>query len=264
MSGVARRGVLGLAVVTALAGCSASSDGHPARRSAGPATPSASPTPSPASPTPAVAPTGPAVEVARAEDVGPRVALTFHGAGSLEITREVLALLARRQAAVTVMAVGTWLERAPDGIRMVRDAGHEIGNHTWSHPDLSRMEPQPVRTEIERCRDRLDTLVGTPGRFFRQSDAQHATREELREAGRAGYRRVLSYDVDSLDWRDPGTETIRRAVRSARAGSVVSMHLGHHGTLLALPGVLDDLAARGLHPVTAGELFGGASAPPRA
>jgi len=167
----------------------------------------------------------------------------------------VLNALAQHNAKATVLAVGTWLAATPDGIRMVRDAGHEIGNHTWSHGDLAKMEPNPMRTEIERCRDRLAQIVGTPGAFFRQSQGQYATPAELAEAGKAGYTRVLSYDIDSLDWTDPGPEKIRRAVAGAKAGSIVSMHLGHVGTVAALPLVLADLADRGLKAVTAGQLL---------
>ena len=75
------------------------------------------------------------------------------------------------------------------------------------------------------------------------------------EAGIAGYRRVLSYDIDGLDWKDPGPDVIRSAVATATAGSIVSLHLGHQGTVAALPGILTDLAARGLTPVTATELL---------
>ncbi|MFC0546987.1 polysaccharide deacetylase family protein [Kutzneria chonburiensis] len=138
---------------------------------------------------------------------------------------------------------------------MVRDGGHELGNHTWSHPDLERYQPGPMLTEIERCRDALSTVAGTPGTFFRQSQGQHATARELAAAGTAGYARTLSYDVDSLDWTDPGAAVIRREVAKATAGSVVSMHLGHPGTVQALPGILTDLAGRGLTPVTATELL---------
>ena len=76
-----------------------------------------------------------------------------------------------------------------------------------------------------------------------------------RAAAAAGYPTVLSYDVDSRDFTDPGAPAIRRNVSSVRAGGVVSLHLGHPGTLDALPAVLDDLAGRGLRPVTASALF---------
>ncbi len=145
-----------------------------------------------------------------------------------------------------MLAVGTWLAAHPDAAWMVRDGGHDLGNHTWSHPALAGYAAEPMYAEIERCRDKLVELTGSPGAFFRQSQGQHATGEELTEAGRAGYSTVLSYDVDSLDWKDPGPAAIRAAVAKATAGSVVSMHLGHPGTVAALPGVLADLAARGL------------------
>ncbi|GAB2963366.1 polysaccharide deacetylase family protein [Amycolatopsis acidiphila] len=246
-----RRWVLGLGLglgAAVTAGCGSSGPPEP---STPPGTTAAAPTTA-ASVAPAA---GPATQFVRAESGRPEVALTFHGAGDLAITRQVLDVLAQHGAEATVLAVGTWLASAPDGIRMVRDGGHEIGNHTWSHGDLARMRADPMLTEIERCRDELDRLVGAPGTFFRQSQGQYATRTELDEAGKAGYSRVLSYDVDSLDWTDPGADRIRRAVRAARAGSIVSMHLGHAGTVAALPGVLADLRDRGLTPVTASQLL---------
>lgn len=254
---ISRRQALGIGIgvagATALAACSTN---PPAATPA--STPAHPPAPSTAgttSSTPAPVPGAPAVQVVRGSGSRPEVALTFHGAGELSIAQQVLAALAAANAKATVLAVGTWLAATPDGIRMVRDAGHEIGNHTWSHGNMAAMAADPTLVEIERCRDELAKLVGTPGDFFRQSDAQYPTERELVAAGKAGYSRVLSYDIDALDWKDPGPEVIRRAVAAATAGSVVSMHFGHPGTVAALPGILRDLAGRGLTPVTASELL---------
>jgi peptidoglycan/xylan/chitin deacetylase (PgdA/CDA1 family) len=238
----------------ALTACGAPSKTEPtlvgtmAATSPSSATPAAPPSPSPA-------PGGPAAEVVRSESGRPQVALTFHGAGEVSLARQVLDLLRQHDVRVTVLAVGTWLAASPDAARMVRDDGHELGNHTWSHPALAGYPAEPMYAEIQRCRDKLVELTGSPGAFFRQSQGQHATKAELEQAGRAGYQRVLSYDVDSLDWKDPGAPAIRKAVATARAGSVISMHLGHQGTLAALPGILTDLAGRGLAAVTATELL---------
>jgi peptidoglycan/xylan/chitin deacetylase (PgdA/CDA1 family) len=195
------------------------------------------------------------VQLARATSGRPEVALTFHGAGDLAIARQIHDILGSAGAKATVMAVGTWLASSPDGIRMFHDAGHDIGNHTWSHGVMADMPGTTVLSEIERCRDELARLVGTPGSFFRQSSAQTATQLELVQAGVAGYSRVLSYDIDGLDWKDPGPMVIRKAVSTATAGSVVSLHLGHQGTVTALPAILTDLSARGLRPVTATDLL---------
>jgi peptidoglycan/xylan/chitin deacetylase (PgdA/CDA1 family) len=202
--------------------------------------------------TPAPLPTG---EVDHAGTGRPEVALTFHGAGDPELARRVLTAAHDHGAQVTVLAVGTWLAQDRDAARLVTDLGHELGNHTWSHPDLAALGPAQVRTEIERCRDLIATATGGPGAFFRPSQAQHATPAVRRIAAAAGYPRVLSYDVDSRDYTDPGAAAVRRNIRAVGAGGVVSMHLGHPGTLDALPGLLDDLAARGLTPVTASRLF---------
>lgn len=254
------------ATAVVAAGCAARTTGPPAvsgPTATPPATgaPTATHPPTATEPPAATAPrgattsTGPALELVHATSGRPQVALTLHGAGDPDLARQVLTGFRQRGAAVTVLAVGTWLDQDPDAVKVVADNGHELGNHTWSHPDLSALGEAAVRTEIERCRDRIAALTGGPGDFFRPSAAQHATPLVLRLAGAAGYRHVLSYDIDSRDFTDPGAAAIRRNVARANAGSVVSMHLGHPGTLAALPGVLDDLAARGLDPVTAGVLF---------
>jgi peptidoglycan/xylan/chitin deacetylase (PgdA/CDA1 family) len=217
-----------------------------------PATGPAAASPAAASPTPAAHPTG---EVAHAGTGRDEVALTFHGAGDETLARRVLTLLHDRGAAATVLAVGTWLAQYPDAGRMVVDLGHELGNHTWSHPNLAALDGGGLRAEIERCRDRIAAATGGPGAFFRPSQAQHATPAVRRAAAAAGYPTVLSYDVDSRDFTDPGTAAIRRNVAGVTTGGVVSLHLGHPGTLDALPEVLDDLAGRGLRPVTASALF---------
>ncbi len=248
---LARRRFLGLGLgAAALAACSGPEVARQPIATPPPVQTSVTPPSTPAKPA-----DGPAIELARGSSGRPEVALTFHGAGDIGITRQVLAALAQHGAHVTVLAVGTWLAATPDAARMIRDGGHELGNHTWSHPDLAKYQPEPMYVEIQRCRDKIAELTGSAGAFFRQSQGQHATKEELAEAGRAGYARVLSYDIDSLDWRDPGPAAIRHAVTAATAGSVVSMHLGHPGTVTALPGILTDLAGRGLTAVTATTLM---------
>lgn len=249
-----RRAVLRAAVLLPLAGLAACGPGQdrPTSGASAAAPPAAPAPPSGAPPTREAVRPG---EVDHARTGRPEVALTFHGAGDPALARRVLTTAHDRGAQVTVLAVGTWLQQDADAARLVTGLGHELGNHTWSHPDLAALGAAQVRTEIERCRDLIAAATGGPGAFFRPSQAQHATPQVRDIAAAAGYPRVLSYDVDSRDNTDPGAAAIRRNVRAVTAGGVVSMHLGHPGTLEALPGLLDDLAARGLTPVTASRLF---------
>lgn len=200
-------------------------------------------------------PRGPAHEVVHGRRNRPEVALTFHGAGDPGIARELLTIFAAHRAQVTVLAVGVWLDANPEMAKEITGAGHELGNHTWTHPVLADLGEPAVRDEVDRCRDLLHKLTGSPGAHFRQSSAQHSTPLIRQVAGAAGYPICLSYDVDSLDWTDPGPDAVRRNLAAARPGSVVSMHFGHPGTVVAMPGVLEDLANRGLRPVSASRLL---------
>lgn len=247
--------MLGLAVGGLAAGCAKAVRSAAPSTAAPAATATTTSTVPASSPPSSAAPTGPSTEVVHGPRNGQQVALTFHGQGDPAIATAVLTALDTAHAQGTVMAVGTWIEANASMADVISSAGHELGNHTWSHPDLASLSEQDIRTEIARCRDTLIQLTGSPGAYFRQSSAQYSTPLIRTVAGQLGYPVCLSYDVDSLDWTDPGPAAIRRAVAAAIAGSIVSMHFGHQGTVAALPGILHDLAARGLTPVTVSTLL---------
>jgi peptidoglycan/xylan/chitin deacetylase (PgdA/CDA1 family) len=209
---------------------------------------------SPAADARSVAPPQP--EVSEAPAVTDAVALTFHGDGSPELAQALLGEAEKADARLTVLAVGQWLAQYPQMAERVLKGGHELGNHTENHLDIDAMSESQAYDEIERCAQRLEQLTGSRGRWFRQSQAQHASSSVRAAATRAGYGTLLSYDLDPLDYTDPGTTAIERNVLSRiRGGDVVSMHLGHPETVTALPVILAGLAKRGLRAVTASELF---------
>lgn len=201
--------------------------------------------------------TGPAVEVMTGPTSKPQVALTFHGAGDLSLATAILQIVKDRKARITVMAIGTWLQDNPQMAKTILAGGHELGNHTYQHLDINSLPADQITSEIVRCRDVLTKLTGSPGAYFRQSQAQHASDQVKTLAGAAGYATCLSYDLDSMDYTDPGGPAVRSALKAAVPGAIVSMHLGHQSTVDALPGVLDDLRSRGLAPVTVSTLLAG-------
>ena len=247
----------GAATLAAAAGCASTSStsGHGA-------TPGS--TPASGAPSTVAARTGPPEtprhlppEVTHGPDVGHAVALTFHGSGPAMITRQVLSEVERAGARVTVLAVGTWLAEQPDLARRILDGGHDLGNHTEHHGPMAQMDEATAYAEIVGCAARLRALTGSIRTWFRPSQMHNSTPLVRAAARRVGYPTVLSYDLDSLDHTDPGADAITRTVLgSATAGSIVSMHLGHPGTVRALPSILDGLRTRGLRPVTATELLG--------
>jgi peptidoglycan/xylan/chitin deacetylase (PgdA/CDA1 family) len=235
-----RRAVLALGAALAAgvaAACGRTSSPRPAP------TPTSSRSTPPATPLPG--------EILHGPRDRPQVALTFHGAGDPALTARALRVLRAGGARVTVLAVGTWLEAHPDLAGQITGDGHELGNHTYTHPTLPDLGAEAVRREIDGCRDVLIAMAGSPGRWFRPSGTPRATPLIRREAAASSYPVCVAYDVDPLDYTDPGPALVRLRVAAAvRPGSIVSLHLGHPGTVDALPGILADLRARGLAAVT--------------
>ncbi len=184
------------------------------------------------------------------------MALTFHGQGPLDLAHSILAACRKADAQITVFAVGTWLQGAPSIGRQIVAAGHELGNHTWSHQQMKQLSATEADREAAKGAEALRVAIGTPGWWFRPSGTQSSTAVIRAAARAAGYQRCVSYDVDPEDFRDPGATAVRqRTLASVRAGSIVSLHFGHAGTVTALPGILAGLAARGLAPVTLSTLL---------
>jgi peptidoglycan/xylan/chitin deacetylase (PgdA/CDA1 family) len=177
------------------------------------------------------------------------------GAGDVGLARQLLTIANARGARITVMVVGTWLSDNPWVASEILAGGHQLGNHTWSHQDINSMSESDMGQEVIRCRDLLVQTTGTPGAYFRPSQTPTANALMKQVAGAAGYALSLSYDVDSMDYTDPGAAAVRQNMDAAQAGSIVSMHLGHQDTIDALPDVLDDLNARSLAAVAVGELL---------
>ncbi|MET9953084.1 polysaccharide deacetylase family protein [Streptomyces sp. NPDC006339] len=245
-----RRGALRAGTAAALAGALATACGtdRPAPRTQRPA-------PAPAAPAPRHYPGRP-VEITSGPRHRPRVALTFHGQGDPATAHAILDRAERAGARVTVLAVGDWLDHHPGLARRVLDGGHDLGNHTQHHLDITAMTEDRAHTEIEACAQRLRRLTGSIGTWFRPSRTRHAGETVRRAARRAGYPHVLSYDVDSLDFTSPGpAAVVANITREIRNGSVVSLHFGYADTVAALPVLLADLDRRGLSAVTTTELL---------
>ncbi|NUS57230.1 MAG: polysaccharide deacetylase family protein, partial [Streptomycetaceae bacterium] len=164
--------------------------------------------------------------------------------------------LAELHAPVTVFAVGAWLDGSPQWAKKILDGGHELGNHTYGHLDLANLAPADQYAEIHRCAEVLRRLTGTPGRWFRPSQTPRSTASIEAQAKRSGYPTCLAYDVDTLDYTDPGAAAVvANALAGVQPGSIVSLHFGHAGTVEALPELVKGLRDRGLEPVTASALL---------
>src|ERR1700712_190866 len=132
-------------------------------------------------------PSGPAAEITNGPRDKPSVALTFHGAGDVDLARQILAIANTPGARITVMVVGMWLSDIPGIAAEILAGGHQLGNHTWSHQDINALPESEMRQEVIRCRDLLVRTAGTPGTCFRPSQTPTANALMKQIAGEAGY-----------------------------------------------------------------------------
>jgi peptidoglycan/xylan/chitin deacetylase (PgdA/CDA1 family) len=191
---------------------------------------------------------------------GPRtrhqVALTFHLSGDPALVGRLLDTAAQAGVPISLFAVGRWLAEHPALVERILADGHELDNHTWSHPVLGRLTGPAVAAEIRRCRAALTQATGSGGRYFRPSGMTRPTPLVLAEAGAAGYPLVVAYDVDPRDYTDPGADAVAaRVTARLRPGSIVSLHTSHVGTVAALAPILTTARARGLQPVRLQQLL---------
>ena len=189
---------------------------------------------------------------------GSTAALTFHGSGDVSLAVALLDKARTRHVPVTIFAVGQWLEQNPTMAKRIIDGGNELANHTYTHPTLGRVARPGVAAEITKCRDVLVRLVGTNGGWFRPSGVEGVPSQLiLDEAGAAGYRTAVGFDVDPLDYTDPGADAVvTRTAAKLRAGSIVSLHLGHAGTVAAFDRIVDGAENAGIGLVTVATLLG--------
>jgi peptidoglycan/xylan/chitin deacetylase (PgdA/CDA1 family) len=211
-------------------------------------------------PTQATAARGPAKFVSTGPTGTKQVALTFHTDGDPALAAQLLDALAAGNAKVTCFIVGMWLAENRSWAQRILDGGHELANHTYNHLSFETLSTQQKVEEIQRCRDLLVELTGTGGTFFRPSGTDDGvtspSADTLAAAGQEEYRYVLGYDVDPLDYQNPGTDAVTsRVLDNVKAGSIVSLHFNHPGTIAALPAILDGIHQRGLTPVTASKLL---------
>lgn len=191
-----------------------------------------------------------------------KVALTFHTNGDLKLAQKILDAFRDAGGAVfTSFIVGNWLTANPSWAAKLSDAGHELANHTFSHPDFAKLAPKAMAGEITKCRDVIAKLHGDGGRYFRPSgtDDGLATPSDaiLRVAGDAGYDTVLGWDDEPFDYKDPGRDAVvSRVLDQLQGGSIVSLHFGHQGTVDALPAILDGVRTKGFTTATVSTLLG--------
>jgi len=185
------------------------------------------------------------------------VALTFHGAGDDRYAKSILDQAQEAKIGITVMAVGSWVKEKPRWAKRVLADGHDLGNHTMNHLDITQMRLAAATQEIQQCSSIIRQVTGHQPKWFRPSQTRASNSTVRRAAGSAGFRNCITYNLDSLDYLDPAVNVVVGSVlNQVKPGDIISLHLGHAVTTRALGPILHGLAIKKLKPVTITELLG--------
>ena len=202
----------------------------------------------PVRPMPALARTHDTVMLNAVQTTRPRLALTFDDGPHPQNTPWLLDILAQYRARATFYVIGQNARRYPEIMRRIVAEGHEIGNHSYTHPMLSHLGDQGVLREIDRTQQVVWDTVGAVPVTMRPPYGAFSTRQMHMLFDQRNLSTVV-WSVDPQDWRRPGVETIANHVLgSVFPGAIVLMHDGggeRTQSVAALEIVLRELSARG-------------------
>lgn len=187
----------------------------------------------------------------------PIVALTFDDGTDPANTRAIFAILRSSSVPATFFPYGNAMRADPDLWAQVAAAGYPIGNHSMSHPTLTRLSDAALGTEIDGATALITQLSGRPPISVMRPPYGAWDQRVAAAAAAAGYAWLLLWDVDPLDWTGvPAQTIIDRVVAQAGDGSVILLHTYPPQTTLALPGIIAGLRARGFGFVTIPQVLG--------
>lgn len=185
-----------------------------------------------------------------------KVALSFDAAWGNEDTKKLLKILKKHNIHVTFFMTGGWVESYPEDVKAICEAGHDLGNHSENHKNMSQLSDEEKTEELMSVHNKVKELTGVEMQLFRPPYGDYDD-EVVLNAKKNGYY-TIQWDVDSLDWKDYGTENIIDTVvnhKNLGNGSIILCHNGAKYTAEALESVITGLMDKGYEIVPVSELI---------
>ncbi|AQZ45361.1 polysaccharide deacetylase [Paenibacillus larvae subsp. larvae] len=186
------------------------------------------------------------------------VALTFDDGPDGKYTPKILDILKQYNVKGTFYMVGTQAEKFPDVIKRIKDEGHGIGNHSWSHPQMPKLKEPDMLSQIQKTDDAIAAAIGTPATTFRPPYG--ATNKTLEAMLNQRGQSVVNWSVDTRDWAGtPPQNMIQNVKTHTVPGGIILMHsFGNKyvpNTIAALPEMITYLQQNGYELVTVDQLL---------
>ena len=161
--------------------------------------------------------------------------------------------MGRYDVKATFFLVGQWVDKYPESVKALSDAGHEIENHSSTHPHLPQCSSEQIRQELEDCNRKIEAITGTAPKFHRcpYGDYDNNSIRTIRSIG----MEPIQWNVDSLDWKElTAPEITQRVMKNVIPGSIILFHNAAIHTPEALPGIIEALQKDGYTLCTVSEL----------
>ncbi len=181
------------------------------------------------------------------------ISFTFDAAWGNEDTQKLIDIFQNEDIKVTFFVVGDWADNFPESVKALSDAGHEVMNHSNTHPHMPKLSAEKMKDEISDCNDKIEKITGTRPILFRApyGDYNNNVVKTVEECGCY----CIQWDVDSLDWKDlQANEIEERVLKKVAPGSIVLFHNAAKHTPEALPGLIKKLKEEGYSFVPVSQL----------
>ena len=153
----------------------------------------------------------------------PMVALTVNVAWGNEYLSPILATLKKHKIHGTFFLEGRWAKENPELVKMIFDAGHEIGNHSYSHPDMKTLSREQAEQELKETNAIIQATIGHTPKFFAPPSGSY--KEETVEIADSLGMETIMWTVDTIDWKNPSPSVIiNRVTKQVHNGAIILMH----------------------------------------
>lgn len=186
----------------------------------------------------------------------PQVAISFDAAWGNEDTKQILDTLKKYKVKATFFMTGGWVNSFPDDVKAICDAGHDLGNHSQNHKNMSQLSSTEICSELNQVTEKVKEITGVTMELFRPPYGDYDN-SVITQAKSCGYY-TIQWDIDSLDWKNYGVEDmINRVVNNDKLknGSIILMHNGAKYTAEALPKIIEGLQEKGYEIVPISKLI---------
>ena len=172
------------------------------------------------------------------------VALSFDAAWGNEDTQTLIDILSEYKINATFFVVGQWVDKYPDSVKALSDAGNEVMGHSDDHAHFASLSEDEIKSNINACNDKIENVTGVRPTLFRCPYGEYNDTVIKTVNGRG--ITPIQWDVDSLDWKELSADEISsRVLNNVKSGSIILFHNAAKHTPEALPGIIDALLADG-------------------